>query len=293
MENNMPLAQLSVLTLNVGFARHNADWNWKNVRSPFARLYCVTEGEAQVIMPSGTYTLTPNHLYLIPPFTMHSYVCTGPFAHYYVHIYEADGKNSLYDNWDIPFEVDAVTNDLLMMVRLCELNPFLKLPQSNPDVYDNHLMLMNNIRMNQNRSFSDKLESRGILYVLLSRFLAHSKLRAEVGDTRIQKTIRYIRQHLDEPLPIGTLSSIACMSKDHYIRMFKQFTGQTPVTYIAIRRMEKAELLLVTTSMSVKLLASEVGYEDTSYFNRIFRKYVGQSPQMYRQGNGLSILSNQ
>ena len=48
-----------------------------------------------------------------------------------------------------------------------------------------------------------------------------------------------------------------------------------------------------TTTMSVKLLASEVGFEDTSYFNRIFRKYVGQSPQMYRQGNGLSILSNQ
>ena len=75
--------------------------------------------------------------------------------------------------------------------------------------------------------------------------------------------------------------------------MFKQSTGKTPVTYIAMRRVEKAELLLVTTSMSVKNLASAVGYDDTSYFNRIFRKYVGQSPQVYRQGNGLSILSNQ
>ena len=289
----MSLAQLSVLTLNVGYARHNSDWNWNNVRSPFARLYYVTEGSAQVVLPSGTYSLTPHHLYLIPPFTIHNDVCSGVFSHYYIHIYEADEKSTLFDDWDFPIEVDACDTDLLLMKRLCELNPFLKLPQSNPDVYDNHLMLMNNLRLNQNRPYCDKVESRGILYVLLSRFMTQAKARAEVSDTRIQKTIRFIRQHLDEQLSLDTLSSMACMSKDHYIRMFKQSTGKTPVTYIAMRRVEKAELLLVTTSMSVKNLASALGYDDTSYFNRIFRKYVGQSPQVYRQGNGLSILSNQ
>lgn len=289
---NLSIEQLSVLTLNVGLAHHDGDWNWKGVRSPFTRLYYVTEGEAQVVLPSGTYTLTPRHLYLIPPFTTHSNVCSGRFSHYYIHIFEANEKSSLFDEWDFPVEVDASPADPLLMQRLCDINPFLKLPQSDPEVYDNHQMLMNNLRLNQQRPFCDKVESRGILFVLLSRFIGQAKPKAEVADSRIQQTISHIRHNIGAPLSLGELSSMACMSKDHYIRRFRQATGQTPVAYIAARRMEKAELLLVTTSMSVKQLAIEVGYDDTSYFNRLFRKYVGLSPVMYRQKSGLSILSN-
>ena len=64
--------QLHLLILNVGLAIHNADWNWKNVSSPFTRLYYVTEGTARIILPSGVQELLPNHLYLIPSFTTHS-----------------------------------------------------------------------------------------------------------------------------------------------------------------------------------------------------------------------------
>ena len=73
--------KLHLLTLNVGFAKHIGDWNWKNVRSPFARLYYVTDGTAKIELPSGVYTLLPGHLYYIPAYTMHSYVCDSPFSH--------------------------------------------------------------------------------------------------------------------------------------------------------------------------------------------------------------------
>lgn len=288
MDVNFPLNQLSVLTLNVGLARHNGDWNWKNVRSPFARMYYVTEGEAQVIIPPHTYTLTPGHLYLIPPFTTHSNVCTGLFVHYYIHIYEADENSSLFETWNFPVEVDAAATDKLLMQRLCDINPFLKLPESNPDVYDNHQMLMNHLWMNLQRPFHDKVESRGILFVLFSRFLTQANLKAEIYDSRIQKVIHYIRSHIGEPLSLEELSSMAYMSKDHFIRKFKQATGLTPVLYVTTHRMEKAELLLVTTTLSVKQIAREVGYGNTSYFNRLFRKHFNLSPQMYRHGGGLS-----
>lgn len=71
--------QLHLLILNVGLAIHNADWNWKNVNSPFTRLYYVTEGTARIILPSGIQELVPNHLYLIPSFTTHSYSCDAHF----------------------------------------------------------------------------------------------------------------------------------------------------------------------------------------------------------------------
>lgn len=286
-EVSLTLSQLSVLTLNVGLAQHNGDWNWKDVRSPFARLYYVTEGEARVVLPSGTYTLTPRHLYLIPPFTTHSNICSGRFTHYYVHIYEAGEASSLFEEWQFPVEVDALPADLLLMQRLCEINPFLMLQQSNPDVYDNHQMLMNDLRLNLHRPFHDKVESRGILFVLLSRFIAHATPTAEVSDGRIQKTISHVRSHLGEPLPIDLLASMACMSKDHYIRRFRQSTRQTPTAYITQCRMERAELLLLTTSMPAKQVARAVGYDDTSYFNRLFHRYVGLSPLAYRKADVL------
>lgn len=63
--NNI-INHLNVLTLNVGYAHHEADWNWQTVQSPFARLYLVTEGEAYVKMNNMNIHLTPGHLYLIP-----------------------------------------------------------------------------------------------------------------------------------------------------------------------------------------------------------------------------------
>jgi len=106
--NNLSVDQLHLLTLNVGYAQHNGGWNWKNVRSPFARLYYVTEGSAQINIGTEFYTLTPRHLYFVPAFTEHSYVCDSLFSHYYIHIYEdqQDGTG-LLDEWTFPVEVEA------------------------------------------------------------------------------------------------------------------------------------------------------------------------------------------
>lgn len=283
--------QLHLLTLNVGLAIHNGDWNWKNVRSPFARLYYVTEGTAQVELPSGIYTLLPNHLYYIPAYTMHSYVCDSEFSHYYIHIYEDHQSDmSLLDDWELPFEVNADALDVELFKRLCYINPFMKLPQSDPLVYDNHQTLVNNIQMNQRRPFCDKVESRGILYILMSRFLKYGTPKTEVKDDRIHQILNYIRKNICNHLDIDMLADKACMSKDHFIRVFKRETGETPNVYITKRKLEKAELTLVTTDMPVKNIADMLGYDDGSYFNRIFKKNAGVTPQQYRKENLLKIL---
>ena len=79
---NPQIEQLNPVVLNTGLALHDADWNWKNVYSPFTRLYYVTEGEAQVELEDGLHDLTPGHLYIIPAFCRHTNICHGPFVHY-------------------------------------------------------------------------------------------------------------------------------------------------------------------------------------------------------------------
>lgn len=283
---NYPIDKLHLLTLNVGLANHHGDWNWKNVRSPFARLYYVTEGKAQIEMPSGVYTLTPHHLYFIPAYTKHSYICDSTFSHYYIHIYEdLQSEMSILEQWDYPMEVNACNTDLELVKRLCFINPFLKLPQSNPDAYDNHQTLISNLQLNQRRPFCDKVESRGILFVLMSRFLKYATPKAEVRDDRIQMSLNYIRKNIGSRLDINLLADKACMSKDHYIRVFKRETGETPNVYITKRKLEKAELSLVTTALPIKSIADSLGYDDYSYFNRIFKKNAGVTPLQYRESH--------
>ena len=61
------------------------------------------------------------------------------------------------------------------------------------------------------------------------------------------------------------------------------FSDETPNAYITKRKLEKAELSLVTTAMPVKSIADILGYDDYSYFNRLFKKYAGVTPQKYRE----------
>ena len=281
---NFSVDQLNLFTLHVGCCHHYGDWNWKNVRSPFSCLYYVTEGTAQVEMPSGRITLRPGYLYFIPAFTTHSDICDSLFVHYYIHIYE-EQKDGMYilDELDMPVEVKAESGDLELLKRLCYLNPFLKLTDTNPDAYNNHQALVNNLEMTQRRTFSDKVESHGILYILMSRFLKHAKPKVEVKDNRIYQTLTFIRKNLDSPLDINKLAENACMSKDHFIRIFKRETGETPNMFVTLRKMEKAELMLITTDQQVKTIATSLGYDDQSYFNRLFKKNTGITPQQYRE----------
>lgn len=280
---SISIDQLHPLVLNAGLAIHNADWNWKNVNSPFIRLYYVTEGKAQIELPTGIYSLTPGHMYFIPAFTKHSYICDSHFCHYYLHIYEEHQQgSSLLDEWDFPVEILGGELDLALIKRLCAINPYMSLPKSDPTSYDNNPTLMQNVLRNKQRAFCDKVESRGIVYQLLAHFMKRAQKKIKSRDERIEKTLSYIHSHIYENINLDSLTDICCLSKDHYIRLFRQKIGTTPLQYINQKKIEKAQLILVTDNMPVKNVALTLGFDDYSYFNRLFKKLTGTTPQEYR-----------
>lgn len=275
--------QLHLLILNVGLAIHNADWNWRNVNSPFTRLYYVTEGAARILLPTGIQELKPDHLYLIPSFTTHSYLCDTHFVHYYLHIYEDhQSESSILEDFSFPTEIPAGDLELPLIKRLCGINPTMQLPQSDPTSYDNNPTLIKNIIKNKQRTFCDKVESRGIVYQLMARFLKDAQPKAEINDDRIQKVLSYIRKNIYKTIDIDSLAAISCLSKDHFIRLFKKEVNNTPLQYINQKKIEKAQLILITDSMPVKNISYLLAYEDHSYFNRLFKKLTGVTPQQYR-----------
>ena len=275
--------QLHLLILNVGLAIHNADWNWRNVNSPFTRLYYVTEGAARILLPTGIQELKPDHLYLVPSFTTHSYLCDTHFAHYYLHIYEDhQSESSILEDFSFPTEIQAGDLELPLIKRLCGINPTMQLPQSDPTSYDNNPTLIKNIIKNKQRTFCDKVESRGIVYQLMARFLKDAQPKAEINDDRIQKVLSYIRKNIYKTIDIDSLAAISCLSKDHFIRLFRKEVNNTPLQYINQKKIEKAQLILITDSMPIKNISYLLAYEDHSYFNRLFKKLTGVTPQQYR-----------
>lgn len=91
-------------------------------------------------------------------------------------------------------------------------------------------------------------------------------------DNRIAKAVRYIHKHIAEEIELEKLAELSCLSKDHFIRLFKKGMGTTPLQYVNQKKIEKAQLLLLTEELAVKEIAFRLAFEDYSYFNRLFKK---------------------
>ena len=107
--------------------------------------------------------------------------------------------------------------------------------------------------------------------------------KADTSDSRILQAVAYIRRHLNVPLDVNILAHDACMSKDHFIRVFRQETGDTPKAYVIKKKMESAEQFIVTSDRPIKEIARMVGYDDYSHFNKAFKAFAGVTPATYRE----------
>ena len=278
----------NMLMLNVGFASHDGNWNFKQINSPFTRIYYVTEGNATVTFTKDgkttSHSLTSGNMYMIPAFTEHSDSCTGVFKHYYVHLYE-EGIHcgeSIIGNLDFPFEIPGLNIDRMLFECLCEHNSSMALKFSDPRIYDNKHSLIECVRLNRSRPLFDRLESMGIIFQLLGRFVKFASPKYKSKDSRIQTALKLIDKKDSELIRVDELARETCMSTDHFIRLFKQELGCTPARFIIDRKMMRARLMLASESISIKEIAYTLGYEDVSYFTRLFRKQVGITPNKYR-----------
>lgn len=99
----------------------------------------------------------------------------------------------------------------------------------------------------------------------------------------VQQCIRYIDGHYAESLTIDDLCRMVAVSRSVFVLAFTEATGMPVKRYINQKRIERAKELCAIESLSIKEIASLVGYQDFSTFYRNFRKYAGVSPEAHRQ----------
>lgn len=103
---------------------------------------------------------------------------------------------------------------------------------------------------------------------------------------KINQVIDYITLHLNDPLPVGYLASVAGLSKYHFHRVFKEQTGETVERFIVRKRMEKAgRELSRPTDTPIAEIAYLVGYSSVALFCRKFKTHFGITATEYRRKN--------
>lgn len=100
----------------------------------------------------------------------------------------------------------------------------------------------------------------------------------------IGEAAAYIRQHFGESLTLDSVAQRVFVSPFYLSHLFKEELGLTFVEYLTRVRVEEAKGLLADSNLSVLGVAEKVGYEDASYFSKVFRKAIGLTPNQYRKG---------
>jgi AraC family transcriptional regulator len=113
--------------------------------------------------------------------------------------------------------------------------------------------------------------------------------------SRINRTFDYIESHLEKPMTLEELATVANFSKFHFSRIFQSIVGETPFQFILRVRLEKAAMLVRTNKNDgISEIAYKCGFSDVSIFSRNFKRHFQISASQYRERNfNYSNLSQQ
>ncbi len=100
----------------------------------------------------------------------------------------------------------------------------------------------------------------------------------------LETSMRYIHSAYSEKIAVPQLAAMENLSNSRYIALFNRHLGMSPTAYIIKLRMNTACELLCSTDMSIKQVGILVGYPDSHFFSKLFKKYIGLSPNEYRIG---------
>jgi len=274
--------------LHVDKVRLNEKWNYTHVVSPYFRIYYIDDGEGFILSGKEKCKLEKGYLYIIPSFTLCHLRCDHHLSQHFLHFFEESPQGiSLFERDRKVMKVPARDMDIANFKRLLEINPGRGINRSdNPKVYEKNVYYMQEL----NRLVSDAtlLETQGIIYQLISRFIGSQQFSSGDPDpmpSKILEAINHIQLNLKDELTVSTLAGRANLHQDYFSRLFLRYTGERPLAYIHVKRIQRAQYLIATTRLSYTQIAEATGFETLPYFSKIFKKVTSLTPGEYRKRN--------
>ena len=231
-------------------------------------IYC-REGVGKVQVNTKNVTLSANQVLVIPPDVPHRY--------------EADHTNP----WSIYWAHFSGVNAGELSLRL--YNP-LAVTVSDQSRIEDRLLLFEQIFTTLKNGYTiDNLNFANICFTHFLASFSHveqfnsARRQSEYSNNIITKVVHFMNENIDNHLTINDMADYCAYSPSYFYRRFKAEMGMPPLTYFTRMKMNKASILLITTTMQVSQVASKIGFTDSFHFSRVFSKVIGMSPQKFRK----------
>lgn len=224
------------------------------------------EGSGEIWVENTRHLLPPDHFFIIPADKPHRYFSTGgdPWSIYWIHF--TGEKAGLFCRYS-------------QQPAYIERNKFSRIAE--------RIQLFEEIFLILERGYS--IETLEYVNLCLGRLLAtfshlsqFSNMTSQSPPDAVSRSINYMLENLRHKLYLEDLAREAGLSASHFSRLFTRQTGHSPIDYFNQLKIQHACRLLDNTSLTVKEVAGELGFEDQFYFSRTFHKVMNLSPLKYR-----------
>ena len=245
----------------------------------------VTNGRAQVHINNRSYDVQKGSIIFIPP--AHLHYMTGiegvPFDFFAVVFHENLLNSSVNDIIQQKY-IDIVKKSELFFPEC--INPSKEWEKELSD----SLLRIRDVFERKESAFQLLVKSAiyniwYLLYTHSDKDALSSSRSEEYRVTLTKSIIEYIKTNYDAVISVPELSKIYSVSEGHLCRVFKAMTKMSIVEYINFYRISKSRELLRTTGKDIGEIAGMTGFNNISYYNKIFRRYMHMTPSQYRKMN--------
>lgn len=262
-------------------------WHWHEEME----VLIIQEGAAEIFTDDTSYVIRPGQGVIINQNVMHC-------------IHSLDQKNCTF--YTIVFQPDFLfghknsylQTQYLLPVQNHQLFKIFLLDEKDPWHKRMLTSLNDAISVNMTQTYGYELAAKGHLCHFWSDLISRlpqptkkSSSHASLDEQRVKQAMLYIRTHYAEPISLENISSSVHISKSECCRCFARTLQMTPFEYLMKYRIFEATKKLMmpsTDPLSIADLASSVGFNNTSYFNKLFKKFLGCTPTYYRTHKVLS-----
>ncbi|MGM9637451.1 MAG: helix-turn-helix domain-containing protein [Eubacteriales bacterium] len=302
MEENPKRIDLLELSPYVRYVHCCVDARSTTHQVPWRMIYdyellFVIKGRMEVVTDGKTVVLSENEIHTVPPLLYHTVripegeSCTYYSVHFdFVHL----GRENDFSPEEVYISKCNRNLESVPMNEHLKRRPMVepgegilpeKLTVDDPAGYTDLLKSM--IRIQREKPFAWEIDLKCAMLSLLKRILLDRRRQGTKPPERTMEHFMaitaYLFDHFNEPIDFEKLSRMFGYSYSSFRKKFKEKTGKSPHEYLTDLRLEQAVTLLSSCLYTVSEVAWMVGYEDVSYFSRLFRKRKGRSPSAFIQ----------
>ncbi|WP_309123383.1 AraC family transcriptional regulator [Paenibacillus sp.] len=261
------IANMRVDVSVAAYTKVSPSWRDTDYTPDFNKLYFILEGTGYLKIGDAEYEPAPGQLFWMPQGVRQSYgTAEGePFGKHWCHFTAYVGDEPLPRVLDVPDFVDVPEAERPRLAASFERLAYWR--------GRTELSAAMRVRSELLSILAAYLELGGGMKVRTARSGAMAKM---------DLVLRFIDEHLTEPLSVEELAALAHYHPNYFIRSFKRTTGFSPIQYINRQRVERAKRLFATTELNVSEVADRFGME-ISYFSRLFKETTGFTPSQYRE----------